>query len=216
MIGVGRKVAELSGVSRPAGGSQRRPLGTNRWGEGFATLQLPYTKTVSVSPSPSFSIPLVLSSLSSPPVHLSICPFKPVSIASLIPSSGGFARGGKKLKDASISTVERILIAGRAGRRATNSHLSRPGALQAGGRLESRGARRRRGRCGPGLRRCPPTAAPRDRQHEQARRINKWVPLRQPRGSRRVAWGGQAGRPGRSFPELCEFEPQRGTLCPLA
>lgn len=152
-----------------------------------------------MSPSLSFSIPLVLSSLSSPPVHLlSICPFKPVSITSRIPSSGGFARAGKKLKDASISTVKRILIAGRAGRRATNSHLSRPGALQAGGRLESCGARRRRGRCGPGHRRCPPTAAPRDRQHEQARRINKWVPLRQPRGP--GAWPGEGKLGGRGGP----------------
>lgn len=38
--GVERKVAELSGVSRPAGGSQRCPLGTKRWREGFAFQQL--------------------------------------------------------------------------------------------------------------------------------------------------------------------------------
>lgn len=131
-------------------------------------------KTISVPPSLCSHIPLVLSSLSSLPVLLSIRLFQPVSTASRIPNSCGFARAGKKLKDASISTVERILSAGRAGRHTTNSHLSRPRALQAGGRLESGGARRRRrGRCGPGLGRCPPTAAPRDRQHEQARRINK-------------------------------------------
>ncbi|KAL4675453.1 hypothetical protein H8959_009598 [Pygathrix nigripes] len=72
-------------------------------------------------------------------------------------------------------------------------------ALQAGGRLESGGAGRRGGRCLPGLGQRPPTAPPRDSQHEQASRINKWVPLRPPWGldaqrgaGEQGGWGGPA------------------------
>lgn len=79
--------------------------------------------------------------------------------------------------------MERILSPQGATQRATDTHLSCPGASQAGGRLESCGSRRRGGGCRPGLEQRPSTAPPRDRQHEQADRINKWVPFGLPQGS---------------------------------
>lgn len=110
--------------------------------------------------------------------------------------------------------MERILSPRGAARRATDIHLSRPGASQAGGRLESGGARRRGGRCGPGIEQRPPTAPPRDRQHEQAGRINKWVPFRlqwgsgaQPRAGGRGGLGGPA--PSAAAPSLGEVLQRR-------
>lgn len=109
------------------------------------------------------------------------------------PAAAVFARAGKKLQDADTATVEPILSARGAAQSATDTHLTRPGASKAGGRLESRSARRGGRRCQPGVRRCPPAAPPRDRQHEQARRINKWVPLGPPRGSGAQAAAGRRG-----------------------
>ncbi|XP_058525317.1 nuclear receptor subfamily 2 group E member 1 [Ochotona princeps] len=104
-----------------------------------------------------------------------LCEAQQQPTAAATPAAAVFARAGKKFKDASISTVERILRARGAAQRATATHLSGSGAPQAGARrLESRGARRRGGRCRPGLGQRPPTTPPRDRQHEQAGRINKW------------------------------------------
>lgn len=79
--------------------------------------------------------------------------------------------------------MQRNLSPRGAAQRATDAHLSGLGASQAGGRLESGRARRRGGRCLPGNEQRPPTTPPGDRQHEQAGRINKWVPFGLPRGS---------------------------------
>lgn len=90
--------------------------------------------------------------------------------------------------------------------RAPDTHLSGPpGSSQAGGRLESGGARRRGGRGRPGREQRPPAAPPRGRQHEQAGRINKWVPFG-------ALLGRAGGGPGASLPGVATGSPGRPSI----